>query len=224
LWSTIGAAALIALTLWLGRWQTQRGDEKAERQALLEARIAETPLVLTGSVAAAEPLVYRRVRASGEWIPEGQVFIDNQVMEGRAGYRVVTPLRLSGTADAVLVDRGWIARGPEYPRPPTVAVPAGRAEVAGLATLPPKRVLELAADTVAGNVWQNLSIDRYRERMKIAVLPVVVLADRPAPGLAATRERPDTGIARHREYALTWYSLAATAFALWLALNLRRSR
>ena len=45
-----------------------------------------------------------------------------------------------------------------------------------------------------------------------------------APGLVAVRETPDAGIARHVEYAFTWFSLAATAFVLWVVLNVRRTR
>jgi surfeit locus 1 family protein len=223
-WPTAGAASLIALTLWLGHWQTNRAHEKQARQALLDARIHETPVVLTGSVGSAEPLLYRRVRAAGEWVPEGQVFIDNQVHDGHAGYYVVTPLRLDGRGELLLVYRGWIARTARYPQPPEVAVPPGRVEVAGTAALPPKRFLELSSETVSGNVWQNLSVERYRSRSGQAVLPVVVLANPAAAGLAAVREAPDAGAAKHREYALTWFSLAATALALWIVLNLRRAR
>jgi surfeit locus 1 family protein len=223
-WPTLGAASLIALTLALGRWQVNRGDEKAARQSLLEARLHETALTLTGFVSDAQPLVYRRVRASGEWIPEGQVFVDNRIDQGRAGFHVFTPLRLAGSKDAVLVNRGWIARGPEYPKAPAVPVSPGRVEVSGMATVPPRRVLELSSETVSGNVWQNLSIERYRERTSIPVAPVVILAEEPAPGLVPVRENPDAGEAKHREYALTWFSLAATTLALWIGLNLRRAR
>ena len=34
----------------------------------------------------------------------------------------------------------------------------------------------------------------------------------------------DAGIARHVEYAFTWFALATTAFVLWVVLNLRRAR
>jgi surfeit locus 1 family protein len=221
---TIGAAVAIALTVSLGRWQVERAGEKAARQALLEARMNDAAVLLTGSVESPEPLLYRHVRAAGQWVAQGQIFIDNQVLEGRAGFRVVTPLRLEGREEMVLVDRGWVARSRDYPQAPPVAVPPGRVEVAGVATLPPKRVLELSADTITGNVWQNLSIERYRRQTGNAVLPIVILADRPAPGLAALSERPDAGIAKHREYALTWFALAATVLALWIALNLRRAR
>jgi len=223
--TTVAAALFIALTLSLGRWQVNRGAEKTERQRLLEARMAETPVRLTGAVPSADTLMYRHVRVAGEWIAGRQVFVDNQIHEGRAGYFVVAPLRIDNSTDAVLVNRGWIARGPAYPAPPDVALPAGHVEVAGLATRPPARFLELSTDVVAGNVWQNLSIERYRERTGLAVLPVVVLQEGGLqPGLAAVREKPDAGIAKHQEYALTWFSLAATAFALWVGLNLRRIR
>lgn len=222
-WPTIGAVLLVALTVWLGLWQTRRGDEKEERQRLLDARVRETPVVLTGSVAAAEPLLFRRIRASGEFQPDGQLYVDNQVHLGRAGYFVYTPIKLRDGA-LLLVNRGWIARGPAYPQPPAAPVPAGALELSGIATLPPSRFLELDSQPVSGNVWQNLTIERYRAVAKAPVLPVVMLADAPGAGLAAVHESPDAGVAKHREYALTWFSLAATAAALWIVLNLKRVR
>lgn len=223
--TTVAAALFFALLLSLGRWQLNRAGEKEARQALYDARLGEAPVVLTGAVADPQPLLYRRVRAAGEWIAARQIFIDNQIREGRAGFNVVTPLRLEGREDAVLVNRGWIARNAaEYPRAPAVAVPPGRVEVTGLATRPPARYRELSSETVAGDVWQNLSIEKYAAASGLKLLPVVVLADAPGAGLAAVREKPDAGVAKHHEYALTWFALAATVLALWLALNLRRVR
>lgn len=213
-----------ALLLWLGRWQLDRAGEKEARQALYDARLGESPVVLTGAVPDAQPLLYRRVRAAGEWIAARQIFVDNQIRDGRAGFNVITPLRLEGGDEAVLVNRGWIARNAaEYPRAPAVAVPAGRVEVAGLATRPPARYRELSPETVSGNVWQNLSIEKYAAASGLRLLPVVVLADTPGAGLAPVREKPDAGVAKHHEYALTWFALATTVLVLWLALNLRRT-
>lgn len=222
---TLAAAALIALTTSLGVWQKHRGDGKERLQALYEARMSEAPVRLTGAVDSPgdsmDPLLFRRVAASGRWLGDRQVFIDNQVHGGRAGFDVVTPLQLAGARAVVLVNRGWIERNADYPRPPPVPVPEGPVEVAGLAILPP-RFLELSADVIQGAVFQNLAIDRYRAWSGLDVLPFVVVADVPAPGLAAVRERPDAGVAKHREYELTWFLLAATAGALWIGLNARK--
>ena len=215
---------MIALTVSLGRWQMHRAEEKEARQALLDSRLAEAPLRLTGNVPSAEPLVFRRVHAEGSWIADKQIYIDNQIHEGRAGFAVITPLRLHGSTAAVLVNRGWTARGHEYPQAPKVAVPAGDVSIEGLATTPPARFIELSSETVTGDVWQNLSIDRVRTRTRLELLPVVVLQNPPAPGLAAFTEAPDAGVAKHREYELTWFLLAATTLVLWVALNVRRRR
>jgi len=214
---------MIALTAWLGRWQSDRAGEKEALQAMFEARSREAAVTLGPTSGPAEALLYRHVRATGRWFPEGQVFIDNRIDEGRAGFHVVTPLRLAGSERVVLVNRGWVERSGTYPQAPNVPPPAaGEVEVTGLAALPPKRYLELSNETVSGNVWQNLSLDRYAQRMKLDVLPVMILADRASPGLVPVQERPDTGIARHKEYSLTWYSLATTVLALWVFYSFRR--
>jgi surfeit locus 1 family protein len=220
---TVAAVAMVALTFSLGQWQSRRAEEKAHWQSLLESRQAEAPLTLSGAPGSAAELLFRRVHATGRFVPEGQIFVDNRIHGGRAGFHVVTPLAIAGSRAQLLVNRGWIARDGNYPAPPSVPVPAGEVVVEGLATVPPARVIELSADTVSGSVWQNLSLERYAARARREVFPVVVLAAPPAPGLAAVVEKPDAGIAKHREYSLTWYSLAVTVTALWLGLNLRRS-
>ena len=215
-------AAFVALTFWLGNWQVGRAHEKRDRQALFETRMNDTPVRLTG-VVPAEGLLYRRVRVSGRWMPERQFFVDNRIREGRAGFDVITPLAIEG-GSAVLVNRGWIARDAGYPRAPKVPASQGAADIAGLATRPPARFLELSPQQVAGDVWQNLSIERYAAATGLALVPVVVLQEHPAARLAAVRETPDAGIAKHVQYAFTWFSLAATAFTLWVVLNVKRVR
>ena len=220
--ATTAAMALIALTLWLGNWQLGRADEKRERQALLEARMNDTPVRLAGTGPDAQSLMYRRVRAAGRWMAERQFFIDNQIRDGRAGFHVFTPLAIEGSSAAVLVNRGWIPRSVDYPRAPKVVVPEGRVEIAGVASRPPARYLELSKEQVTGDVWQNFSIERYAAASGLALLPVVVLQDPASPALGAVREAPDAGITKHIEYAFTWFSLAATAFVLWIVLNVKR--
>jgi surfeit locus 1 family protein len=219
----VAAFALIALTSWLGTWQDRRAAEKTERQALLEARVAAPAMALTDATGSAQDLLFRRLRAEGRYVPEGQIFVDNRIHGGRAGYHVVTPFRLSASGAVVLVNRGWVGRSAAYPEPPAVPAPQGDRTVTGLAILPPARFVELSADTVSGSVWQNLSIERYAKVAGAPLVPVVLLASPPGEGLAAVEERPDAGIAKHREYSLTWFSLAATAAVLWVALNLRKS-
>ena len=71
-----------------------------------------------------------------------------------------------------------------------------------------------------GNVWQNLTVERYQAVTGLNVLPYVLLAGDSLPPLRPVVEQPDAGAAKHVEYMLTWYSLAATVTLLWLFTNI----
>jgi surfeit locus 1 family protein len=218
---TLAAVAMVALTASLGRWQLGRAEEKTAIQSLLEARMAERPVAVTGAIDA-ESMRYRRATAAGEFWPEGQLFIDNQQDQGRAGYHVLTPLALAAGGPYLLVNRGWVARGAQYPKPPVVDVPRGRVEVAGLLAPPVKRFLELSADVIDGPVWQNLKLDQWHVRTGKEALALVLVAETPGAGLSRVIERPAENIDKHRGYAFQWFALAAAVVALWLVVNWRK--
>lgn len=228
---TLAALIAVSLTLYLAIWQQGRATEKRALQAEYSARTQAQPIVLPSSlekIKDANEYRYRLARARGEWQAAKQIFIDNKFgVGGVAGYHVITPLKITNSNSAVLVNRGWIARSAAYPTPPEATPPAGEVDVQGQLMVPSKRFLELAANAVQGNVWQNLTIERYSQAMKMDVLPWIVLASEMSPpsmGLTLQSERPDAGVEKHVEYMLTWYSLALTVVALWVGLNLRIQR
>ena len=156
----------------------------------------------------------------GEWVPSLQIFVDNKVESGAAGYHVVTPMRIDGSDRVILVNRGWIARSASYPEPPSISVEPGLQSISGMLVAPSQKFLELGTETIAGNVWQNLTIERFVARTKRAAVPYLLLAKDAMPPLIAYSEQPSAGVEKHVEYMMTWYSLAATVVVLWLVLNL----
>jgi surfeit locus 1 family protein len=125
----------------------------------------------------------------------------------------------------VLVDRGWVAQGPTRKVLPSVQTPAGVIEIVGRATIPPRRYLELKADSAEGALRQNLDIERIAASSGLTLLPFVVEQTDPVnPPDDLLREwpHPDFGIESHLSYMVQWYSLAALAIVLWLVLNWRR--
>lgn len=228
---TLAAAIAALLTLYLAIWQQGRAEEKRSLQAQYLARTQAQPIVLSPAFERPENAAddrYRLAVATGEWQAEKQIFIDNKMnVNGVVGYHVITPLKIANSNLVVLVNRGWIARNASYPIPPAVAPAGGEIEVQGQLTIPSKRFLELTANATQGNVWQNLTIERYQQAIKIDVLPWILLASKvspPSKGLILQSERPDAGVEKHVEYMLTWYSLAFTVVALWVGLNLHIQR
>lgn len=209
----------VALTVYLGYWQQGRAAEKRILQADFDQRSSQPAIVLSASTRDPE-LRYRKAVAEGHWYPEGQIFIDNKVEAGQAGYYVVTPLKIADSNTLLLVNRGWIARAAGYPEPPIVDIPAGRIKAIGMLSVPSPRFIELSTQTVENRVWQNLTVERYRSITGLDVLPYVMLARDSGTSLKSVSERPDARAEKHVEYMLTWYSLALTVVVLWLFTNL----
>jgi len=224
LWPTLGMVALVALTVALGNWQRHRAAEKQALAAQAEAAAAQAPLELSGAESDAAALLYRVVRATGEYDAAHQLLVDNKVHAGQPGFQVVAPLRLARSGRFVLVDRGWIAQAPRRSELPAVPPPAGIVTVSGRASLPPHRYLELKRESAAGALWQNLDVGRIAAATGLDLLPIVIEqsdAGAPRDGLVRDWPPPDFGIDQHRSYVLQWYSLAALAIVLWLSLNWR---
>ncbi|MGC2519408.1 MAG: SURF1 family protein, partial [Burkholderiales bacterium] len=163
-----------------------------------------------------------RVSVRGRFVARATLFLDNQVLHGAAGYHVLTPMNIEGGGMHVLIDRGWIAAG-DRSRLPVVPTPEGVQTVEGIAAVPSGRFIELAPDTGTGSLRQNLVLEREEKRLGLSLQPFVVEQTSDAKdGLARVWERPDTGVERHRSYALQWYSLALLAAILYVVLNLER--
>ena len=220
----LASIAGIALTAAAGNWQLDRAHQKERLQHAYERGALEAPVALSAAPVDAEPLLFRRVEATGEFVPQAAVLIDNKVLAGVSGYHVVMPLKVANSQKYVLVNRGWVAAGADRNRLPDVKTPDGRVTVVGVA-MRPGRFLELSGEPPTGPVWQNLTIERYRRRMQLDIQPVVIeqhsdLGD----GLKRSWARPDFGIARHYGYAVQWFSLCALIAFLYILFHVRRSR
>ena len=216
----VATIAAIALFVSAGNWQRGRMNAKEAERSALEAANAQppSPLPQTSDWSAWR---YRRVSASGTWRPGLQLLVDNRIVEGRAGFGVLTALALDD-GRVVLVDRGWVAAGAGASRVPDVAAPSGHANVTGRVVLPPARYLELDQARPEGNVWQNLDPARMSRSIGVTFLPIV-LEQAPGDrddGLVRRWADPAAGATTHRIYMWQWYAFAALAAGLWLGLDL----
>jgi len=223
-WPTLGMLALVAITVSLGNWQRHRAAEKEALAAQFQAAAANTAVVLTGEEHDAARLLYRTVRATGEFDATHELLIDNKLHAGRPGFHVVAPFCFASTRRCVLVNRGWIAQGATRSNLPSTPPPAGSVTVEGRATVPPQRYLELDREDPRARLQQNLDIGRVAAATGLDLLPIVIEQSDPVvppDGLLRDWPPPDFNVERHLSYMLQWYSFAVLAIVLWLALNWR---
>lgn len=222
---TLAALFFFVLTLSLGNWQSGRADTKRALQARYDAAVLESPIHVGNGLLDQDSVLYRKLEVEGVFDDTHTILIDNRVMNGVAGYHVLTPLRPSGGAVAILVNRGWIAAGRTRDQVPVPPTPAGVVRLEGMAIDPHTRYFELAETVPQGRVWQNLDFERYATTTRLHLQPVLLLqTSDQADGLRRSWPRPDTGVNSHVSYAFQWYSLAATLLVLWLIMNIRRCR
>jgi surfeit locus 1 family protein len=218
------ALCAVAVFVAAGNWQRGRMHQKEALGAALDAARAAPVVPFPAAASDWSAWRFRGVEARGTFDAARQFLVDNKVHRGRAGYHVVTPLRLAG-GGAVLVDRGWVAAGATRLDVPVVPVPEGEVVVRGRINIPAADYVELVRSAPERGVWQNLDPARFTQATGLAVPPVVIEAIGGAgDGLAREQPRPDSGANKHRMYMLQWYAFAVLVAGLWAWFTWRGTR
>ena len=224
LWSSVAAAAAFAVLVGLGTWQVHRLQWKEEIIAHREARLAEAPVALGGITGEDADIAFRRARATGRFLHAEEFLVANRVRKGRAGFDVVTPLRI-GAADHILVNRGWVPHDRADPATRQKGQIPGTVAVTGVLRRPGKSNRWIPDNDPSARVWYFVEPAAMAAAASLAgVRDVFLVADAARnPGGFPVGRRIGVEIAnRHLEYALTWYGLALVLAVIYALFNWRR--
>jgi len=231
--AVLAAAGCVALGIWQGRRLMGR---RAANEATLARR--ELPVVVLNDPATPTDLAQRRVVASGNYDHLTSLVLRGRLEREVPGVFLVTPLRLDGRPDAVLVLRGFVPAADAH-RPDTslVARPNGvGVTVEGIALAVPSSPDSGSPLTTSGfTSWRRLDLAALRRRIPYPLLDVYVhetTAGRQDGMTAGTdRKRPfprpvalpplDDG--PHLAYMIQWFGIAVVAAAFGIAV-LRSTR
>jgi len=229
----VGAVVMIAL----GIWQLQRLGERRAANAQIRARLAQPPADLSQQSGGLPE--YTPVLAKGSYDFTNEIVLRNRAHDQEPGVHVLTPLRLAGSDQAVLVDRGWIpyteadpAARAIYDRPTTVVTVTGLARLSQTSTfflLPADPTASPAEPRLYSWFWINLP--QIQGQIPYPLLPFFLeaapLADQsilPVSGY----DDIDLSDGPHLSYAIQWFSFTAILIAgslvLWRQTRLRARR
>jgi surfeit locus 1 family protein len=230
-WVVTAAALLMtALTFSLGQWQLGRAAQKLAMQASLDKQKNLQPLTQAelvaghdGSVETAKQVAQldRLIELSGRWQAQHTVYLDNRPMNGKPGFWVMTPLLLTGTDKAVLVQRGWIARNfQDRSALASIETPEQTVTLLGrMAPAPGKLYAFKGADT--GRIRQNLVIPDFAAETGTPLLSALVIqVDPDSDGLQRDWAAANTGVDKHYGYAFQWFGLCALVLGLYIWFQL----
>jgi surfeit locus 1 family protein len=216
------ALLLIAGLMALGVWQLQRRVWKLDLIAQIDQRIHAPAVDAPGPAAWSAIEAYRRVRAAGVFLKDGDTLVQAVTTLG-GGYWVLTPLQ-TDAGFTILVNRGFVSGdGKDKSRD---AMAPGRVEVTGLLRLTEPKSGFLRANDPAADRWHSRDVAAIAQARKLAdVAPYFIDADAvpgagPVGGLTVV-SLPNS----HLVYALTWFALAAMlAGGLAYAVRSERAR
>lgn len=232
----IATIAGMAAALSLGAWQLDRADQKKTMQRAIDERGQAAPLATAALPRAdqAPPptLEHRRATLTGQWDAAHTVYLDNRVMNGHTGFYVVTPLKLAGRGDAILVQRGWGPRNAAQREAlPPVSTPTGEVRIEGRLAASVSKAYALGRDAETGPIRQNVDLAALQAETGLRLLPLVLLqtepdrvapSDRAAPateaadGLQRHWPPPAVDVHKHYGYAFQWFALAALILGLYV--------
>jgi surfeit locus 1 family protein len=207
----------------LGTWQTRRYAEKKEAQEHIAA-VASEPEIPLSALDSPEASPYRRVRAEGRFLYPDTLYLYTGplVPNGEPGYDALTPLLLSGTDKAVIVNRGWV---PQRLRDAKREEPADGGETSiSAVVLPQEKPGYFTPDNDAvRNIWFWADVPGMARHVKRGLAPYMLMrtdrgegSEYPVPRDPSPRKHIP-----HLQYAFTWYSLLLILAVIYIRLAFR---
>ncbi len=213
---------VMAVTIRLGFWQRDRAHQKEALEAQIERYEAEPPQTVGATSLPLGAVEFHRVRATGTFMPNLVVYLDNRPDNDQPGFYVVMPLKLQA-GGYVLVNRGWLPRNiADRTAIAPYDTPAGPVTVEGIARADASRAFELGAGGSAPHqkIRQNLGVASYAAETGLPLQPFVIQQSGFAPavqdGLVRDWPAPTLGVERNYGYMLQWWGMAAAALGFGL--------
>lgn len=207
------ALLLASLFIRLGFWQLDRLAWRRALNAEVAAHLTQPPVSVTALPRDSAAMRYRRVLLRGVFDYDNEVVLTQRTRGGSPGVNLLTPLRITGSDTAWLVNRGWVYSPNGKDITQQTWREADTAEVLAFA-LPANSVDTAAAGLTSPKLMRSLDFDAVQKGLPypLARIQLVQLGDTAPKGNIPPRLiPPPQSEGAHKSYALQWFSFAAIA-------------
>jgi surfeit locus 1 family protein len=215
----------------LGFWQLDRAEYKRNLYSDFENRQAAIAVDFDQdniNKLSKDELIWRHVTASGEFLEQYQILLDNQVVDTHAGYFVYTPLKLAHSDFVILVNRGWLLASADRKVVPEFKFTQGKISIKGVIKDIPKTGLllkEMPPEKVNDSTFrvQRIDLEELSKLINLNLQSYILRLD-PESDHGYTRKwrLPGSGESVHNGYAFQWFAFAAALIIIYLLLNFKK--
>lgn len=225
-WSIALTALGVSLCVGLGLWQLERAALKASIESKFEQRLRE-PYREYSPADGLDDIEYRKLLLQGSFDNAHHFLVDNQLYRGKAGYYVLTPLKLRDSDSLILVNRGWSAWGESRQEIPPIPAAESLDGVRGIANFPNEPALSMGGLTLSDR-WPQLipyiDIEALQAQFSSQILPVVLWLAPEQKGVYVREWNPVwMKPEKSRAYAVQWFAFGLIAIVFFVILNLRKT-
>jgi len=229
LWATVAVVPALAILIGLGVWQLERLEWKtaliAEMRGRMDAPAMELPKPLTDL----DELRFRRVKLTGEFLHDRELYRRAQKLRNTRGAFVITPMALAD-GRKILVNRGWVPLDRLDPATRPDSLVEGRVTIEGVLRLGGWKGRDWFRPTNDPDANSWLWMDLPRMALAAGLSNPVTEAYVDAARDQTPGDYPVGGQTRvnlrneHLEYALTWFALAFGLLAVYVLYHWRPLR
>ena len=206
----------------LGLWQIERGQAKAN--IILEF---ENNLKKDASVFSEDSKKWDKVFINGTWDNSRQMLVDNVINRGIAGYKVLTPFKISNSDTFILVDRGWIPREASRQTLPNIDINNIKEKVFG--TLENPELGFVLSDILVSGDWPKVSqtknLNVIRKEYNDPLAQFILVADPILKNSLEYLKIIPTNMmpSKHHGYSAQWFTMFLVLCFMYIWLGYKKN-
>jgi surfeit locus 1 family protein len=209
------------LFIRLGVWQLDRGNFKSLVQESVVANSASTVQQPSLPLNDLESWRYRNITLTGNFMPDRQFLLDNQIRDQQPGYSVLSAFHVPGMNTTILVDRGWLPQAARREQLPDISVSSETLTIKGSIYVPYENAYslgEIAEGEDSG--WprriQFVDYEQLSARLATQLQPFTLRLNAAMDnGYRRDWVESQSPANKHYGYAFQWFAMAAAVVVLW---------
>ncbi|XP_046434860.1 surfeit locus protein 1 [Neodiprion fabricii] len=242
---TIGAYGWFLLSLpvfsfCLGCWQIERRKWKLNLIKELETRTTAVPVPLPDDFEKLQTMEYQPVTVRGQFLHDQEfiigprsLIIDGAPASGeggglltpgnvRTGFMVITPFKLEGKDETILINRGWVPLKKRYPEKRPNDKVNGVVEITGIVRLNEARPQFSPRNNPKDGAWYYRDLNAMAELADTEPIYLDLVTnlgteDGPIPKQTRVTMRNE-----HMSYVFTWFTLSLMTGLMWHRMFIRK--
>ena len=224
LWPSLMVSVVFSLLIGLGCWQVQRYHEKNDLLTRFQTAAHATPLSFSKMNTRAD-IRFQHMRVTGRYLNNKTLLLQNRFYSSHVGFDVLTPLKIPGKNEVLLVNRGWVPILKNQQPAPIQRV-FGMQHLTGYIKVLDKHAFILGKNILEPLQWplkiQKIDFKQLSELTHASFYPFILYLDPHQPhGFIRAWQPINMQPERHLGYAVQWFAMAVALVVAFFFFSCR---